>query len=101
MHLIIGIVIAGIIVLMCFCIATILLVVYVKVHGRKEMKKESVCIYSSIHLEIYFHQDVPERKLFFFISSEAERLILEALIEHYAVIINSIPPMNWKKLLPT
>ena len=29
------------------------------------------------------------RKLFFFISSEAGRLILEALTEHYAVIINS------------
>ena len=34
------------------------------------------------------------------ISSEAERLILEALIEHYAVIINSTSD-DWKKLPPT
>ena len=88
MHLIIGTVIAGIIVLMCICIAIILLVVYIKVHGRREMKKESVCIYSNIHLEIYFHQDVPEKVVLFHFF-RGWKTNSRALIDHYAVIINS------------
>ena len=88
MHLIIGIVIAGIIVLITSALQQSCW--WFMSRFMEERRKKRI----GMHLQQYtsrniFSSGCSWEKVVLFISSEAERLILEALIEHYAVIINS------------